>query len=545
MLQYWYKNAVLYNLDVETFQDSNDDGIGDFVGLTQRLDYLAGLGVTCLWLAPFYPTPNRDNGYDVEDYYDVDPRLGDLGDFVDFIRAAQQRGIRVIIDLVVNHTSINHPWFQSSRSSEDSPYRDYYIWKKNKPENADGFLVFPGYQETTWTYDRKRKEYYFHRFYEHQAELNIGNPEVRDEIRKIMAFWLQLGVSGFRVDAVPFLIELKHMDSANVDQPYEYLREFRDYLSWVKGDAILLAEANVGMEEVPKYYGNGDKLHMMFNFMLNQHLMYSLMSGNAMTVREGMYQPPPIPDNCQWANFLRNHDEFPVGRLSKSQQEEMYEAWAPDENMRIYDRGIRRRLAPMLEGNLRQLKLSHSLLMTMPGTPVLRYGEEIGMGEDLSLDERNTTRTPMQWQSDKGGGFTKADRSDMVRPIIYRGEFSYKKVNVTDQQRDSESLLSVTEHMIRVRKENPAFGYGKWSIVETGNTEVLAHRLDWRDKTVVAVHNFGQSSLSIELDLPVDLKKQMSEMLSDAAYETINNADGEIDIEGYGYRWFQIDGGSS
>lgn len=544
MLHYWYKNAVIYNLDVESYQDSNDDGIGDFVGLTTRLDYLAGLGITCLWLAPFYPTPNRDNGYDVADYFNVDPRLGDLGDFVDFIRAAEERGIRVIIDLVVNHTSIDHPWFQSSRADEDSSYRDYYIWKKHKPEDADGFLVFPGYQETTWTYDRKRKEYYFHRFYEHQAELNISNPDVRNEIRKIMAFWLQLGVSGFRVDAVPFLIELKHADGATVDQPYDYLREFRDYLSWVKGDAILLAEANVAMEEVPKYLGDGDKLHMMFNFMLNQHLMYSLVSGDAIAIREGMYQPPAIPDVCQWANFLRNHDEFPVGRLSKSQQEEMYAAWAPSMDMRIYDRGIRRRLPPMLKGDMRRLKLSHSLLMTMPGTPVVRYGEEIGMGEDLSLEERNSTRTPMQWSGGKGAGFSGVDRGEMIRPIVNKGMFSYKKVNVANQQRDADSLLSITERMIRIRKENPAIGWGRWSIVETGHAEVLAHRCDWKGQTFVAVHNFSKRGLEVDLDMVEDAGAKINEVLSDADYNPPQKPTSTILVEGYGYRWFRVGEGA-
>lgn len=543
MLHYWYKNAIIYNLDVETYQDSNDDGIGDFAGLTSRLDYLAGLGVTCLWLAPFYPTPNRDNGYDVSDYFGVDPRLGDLGDFVDFIRAAEDHGIRVIIDLVVNHTSIDHPWFQASRSDEDSTYRDYYIWKKQKPENADGFLVFPGYQETTWTYDRKRKEYYFHRFYDHQAELNIANPEVRDQIRKIIAFWLQLGVSGFRVDAVPFLIELKYLDGVSVDDPYEYLRELRRYVSWCRGDAVLLAEANVSMDEVPKYYGDGDKLHMMFNFMLNQHLMYSLVSNNAMPIREGLYQPPAIPESCQWANFLRNHDEFAVGRLSESQQQEIYEAWAPEDDMRIYDRGIRRRLPPMLDGDIKRLKLSHSLLMTMPGTPVLRYGEEIGMGEDLSLAERDSTRTPMQWCNRKGGGFTNAKRSQMVRPIVNKGPFSYRHINAADQQRDADSLLSVTERMIRVRKENPAIGWGGWSIVETQNPSVFAHRFDWQEATVVVVHNMSEAALEVELDLADLPSTGLTELLADADYDVPDLSTGKLSIEGYGYRWLQAGGG--
>lgn len=541
MLQLWFKNAILYNLDVETFQDSNDDGIGDFVGLTSRLDYLAGLGVTCLWLAPFYPTPNRDNGYDVMDYFDVDPRLGDLGDFIDFARAAEERGIRVIIDLVVNHTSIEHPWFQQSRENKDSPYGDYYVWKEKKPADADSFLVFPGFQQTTWTYDRKRKQYYFHRFYEHQAELNIANPEVRDEIRKIMAFWLTLGISGFRIDAAPFLIELKSLEGAEVDEPYEYLREFRDYLTWVKGDGILLAEANVAMDEVPKYFGKGDKLHMMFNFMLNQHVMYSLVKGDAMAVREGMYQPPAIPESCQWANFLRNHDELALGRLSKSQQEEVYAAFAPDDDMRIYDRGIRRRLPPMLEGDLRRLKLSHSLLMTLPGTPVIRYGEEIGMGEDMSLSERDTIRTPMQWSGDKGAGFSGAKKSEMIRPIVDHGDFAFKKVNVADQQRDADSLLNVTERMIRVRKENPAFGWGDWQIVETQDRHVLAHRCDYRGGGAVAAHNFSNEAVEVQLDLADVASDDFKELLSDAQYDAPKKASDPIKLEGFGYRWFRID----
>lgn len=540
MLDYWYKNAIFYNLDVETYQDSNDDGIGDFTGLTSRLDYLTGLGVNCLWLAPFYPTPNRDNGYDVSDYFDVDPRLGDLGDFVDFIRAADERGIRVIIDLVVNHTSIAHPWFQSSRSDKASPYADYYIWRDRKPENADEVLVFPGYQNATWTYDRTRKQYYFHRFYEHQAELNIGNEKVRNEIRKIMMFWLRLGVSGFRVDAVPFLIELKHMERASVDSPYEYLAELRNYLSWVKGDAILLAEANVAMEEVPKYFGEGNQLQMMFNFMLNQHLMYSLYKGDATAIREGMYQLPSIPANCQWANFLRNHDEFPVGRLSKSRQEELFAAWAPEEDMRIYDRGIRRRLPPMIDGDLRRLKLSHSLLMTTPGSPVLRYGEEIGMGEDLSLSERNSTRTPMQWSAEKGGGFSNADRSQMVRPIINQGKFSFGKVNVAEQQRDSDSLLSVTERMIRIRKEHAAVGFGECKIVETGKAEILAHRCDWRGQTFVAVHNLSSKQLQVQLDLADVASLEVKEILTDDQYDPLLHANDKFELAGFGYRWLHL-----
>lgn len=541
MQQLWYKNAILYCLDVETFQDSNGDGIGDFRGLNSRLDYLSGLGVTCVWLMPFYPTPNRDNGYDVKDYFAVDPRLGDLGDFVDFVEAAENRGIRVIIDLVINHTSIEHPWFQAARESPSSPYRDYYVWKKDKPEDADEFLVFPGFQETSWTYDRKAKEYYFHRFYEHQAELNIANPAVRNEIRQVMAFWLRLGVSGFRVDAAPFLIELKSLDGAEVDEPYEYLTEFRNYLSWQRGDAILLAEANINMQEVPDYFGSGDKLHMMFNFVLNQHVMYSILKGHALAIREGLYKPPTIPNKCQWANFLRNHDEFPVGRLSKSQQEEIYEAWAPEESMRIYDRGIRRRLPPMLEGNEKKLKLAHSLLLTLPGTPVIRYGEEIGMGEDLSLPERNSTRTPMQWSGDSNGGFSTANRDKCIRPPISRGKFRYQQVNVAEQHRDADSLLKVTEQMIRARRENPEFGTGEWQIVETGDQHVIGHRCGLNGTVVVAVHNMDDDQRTISLDLADLAGWSFKEILSDDAYEIPKTIESAIDVGGLGYRWFRFE----
>lgn len=539
MLNLWYKNAIIYCLDVETYQDSNGDGIGDFRGLIQRIDHIAGLGITCMWLMPFYPTPNRDNGYDVTDYYNVDPRLGNLGDFVDFMQAANDRGLRVIIDLVANHTSIEHPWFQQSRSSPDSPYRDYYVWKEEKPE--DDFLVFPGFQTTTWTYDRKAKAYYFHRFYEHQAELNVANPAVRDEIRKIMAFWLQLGVSGFRVDAAPFLIELKALDGVEVDEPYEYLREFRDYLSWQRGDAVLLAEANISMEDVPKYFGKGEKLHMLFNFVLNQHVMLSLIRGDAQPIREGLYRPPPIPHNCQWANFLRNHDELAIGRLSESQQAEVYEAFAPEEGMRIYDRGIRRRLAPMLGGDQKRLKLAHSLLFTLPGTPVLRYGEEIGMGEDLSLEERNSIRTAMQWSNRAGAGFSTAPPDRFIRPLIDQGEFRYEAVNVADQQRGADSLLNITERMIRTRKENPAFGWGKWHIVETRDVHVLAHRCDWNECVVVAVHNLSPEARTVELDLSDRRLDRLQELISDSDYDRPENISDPIELQGFGYRWFRLE----
>ncbi len=436
----WYKNAVIYCLDVETYMDGNGDGIGDFKGLMMRLDQLASLGITCIWLLPFYGTPNRDNGYDVSDYYNVDARLGNLGDFVEFMIRAQEYGIRVIVDLVVNHTSIDHPWFQAAQSDPKSKYRDYYIWSKEKPEDANKGIAFPGVQKTTWTYDEKAQEYYFHRFYYHQPDLNIANPAVREEILKIMGFWLQIGVSGFRVDAAPFLIESKGPEESLSDDPHMIFREMRDFLSWRRGDAIILAEANVVYDEVPNYFGDGEKLQMLFDFILMENIYLALARGEAEPIIRALKEAPAIPDSGQWAIFLRNHDELTLDKLSKSEREEVFSAFGPDPNMQIYDRGIRRRLAPMLKNDRRCLELAHSLLLSLPGTPVLWYGQEIGMGEDLSLPERNSVRTPMQWSDSRNAGYSDAPSDKLVRPVISEGEFSYKQVNFAAQDRDKELL---------------------------------------------------------------------------------------------------------
>lgn len=541
MLQLWHKTAILYCLDVETFQDSSGDGIGDFKGLTSRVNYLSGLGITCIWLLPFYPTPNRDNGYDVKDYFNVDPRLGDLGDFVDFMRAADEHGIRVIIDLVVNHTSIEHPWFQKARSSADSPYRNYYLWNQEKPDDAHEDLIFPGFEPTKWTFDERAGAYYFHRFYSHQADLNIANPLVRDEIRRVMAFWLRLGVSGFRVDAAQYLIDFNAATDVEVQNPYKYLVEFRNYLSWYRGDAILLAEADVPMAEVQNYFGQGERLQMMFSFVMSQHIMLSLVQGHAVAVREAIRSLPEIPERCQWAMFLRNHDELAINRLTEQEQGEVYQAFAPDEGMRLYDRGIRRRLPPMLGGDLRRVKLAQCLLFALPGTPVLRYGEEIGMGDDLSLPERNSVRTPMQWNDSRSGGFSTASNEQLVRPVIDQGKFRYQEVNVASQERDPDSLFSLTERLIRIRKENMAFGWGAASVIETGNDQVLAHRCDWDGTTVIALHNLGPDACSIDIQIPADDEQLINELLADSSYGSINSLDQPLRIEGYGYRWFGLE----
>lgn len=542
MIDLWYKNAIVYCLDVETYLDSDDDGIGDFVGLTRRLDYLSGIGVTCVWLLPFYPSPNRDNGYDVMDYYGVDSRLGTLGDFVEFTRQARARGIHVIIDLVVNHTSDQHPWFQQARKDAQSKYRDYYVWSKERPENADEGMIFPGVQQSTWTYDEQAEAYYFHRFYEHQPDLNIANPSVRREIAKIMGFWLELGVSGFRIDAAPFLIELRGVDDTGISDPHAYLQELRQFLSWRRGDAILLAEANVEPDTISEYFGDGDRMHMLFNFIVNQRLFLALARQNAAPLKQSLRTLPDIPPTGQWANFLRNHDELDLGRLTKPEQDEIARAFHLTDDMWLYNRGPRRRLPPMLGDDQRRLRLAYSLMFSLPGTPVLRYGEEIGMGDDLSLPERNSIRTAMQWSGEKNGGFSLAPPDTLVRPVISGGKYGYQHVNVAGQRRAPDSLLNWFERLIRTRKDTPEFGWGRWEIVETDQPCVFAHRCEWQDSTVIAIHNLSKEACSVTLDVSDYETHHLIDLLGDRQYEPVEGGTHQVRLEGYGYRWFRIDG---
>ncbi len=539
MLDLWYKQAIIYSLDVETFQDANGDGIGDFTGLTNRLDYLATLGITCIWLLPFYPTPNRDNGYDITDYYTVDPRLGSLGDFVLFTRGAHDRGMRVIVDLVINHTSDQHPWFQAARTNPDSPFHEYYVWSKEKPDEAHTGMVFPGKQESTWTYDEAAGAYYHHRFYKHQPDLNIANPAVRAEIAKIMGFWLELGVSGFRVDAAPFVIELHEMDGDKTQDHYAYLRDLREFLSWRRGDAILLAEANVPPDKIDEYFGDGTKMHMLFNFLLNQHLFLALARGEAEPLQRALQAIPPIPPSSQWANFIRNHDELDLGRLSKEELADVRQAFNLTDDTWLYERGPRRRLPPMLHNDQRRIALAYSLLFTLPGTPVLRYGEEIGMGDDLSLPERESVRTPMQWDDTTNGGFSSAPAEKLVLPVIHDDEFGYKRVNVMNQEREGESLLNCIEQMIRARRLCPEFGWGEWRLLDTQDPAVLMHCCEWRGNMVIAVHNFSAEPRSVTLDLADRSTQRIIDVLNDSRYSA-NGEHQRIDLEGYGYRWFRI-----
>ncbi len=485
----WYKSAIIYCLDVEKYQDANGDGVGDFEGLMRRLDYLQGLGVTCVWLQPFYPSPNRDSGYDVADFYGVHDKHGSLGDFVEFMNRADSLGIRVIVDLVVNHTSVDCPWFQAARQDRHSYYRDWYVWADERPKNHRDGIVFPGQQTSTWDYDRRAGQWYFHRFYKHQPDLNTWNPYVRQEIQKIMGFWLQLGVAGFRMDAVPFLLQKKGA-GVEWDQDFELLKEMRDFLQWRSGNAVLLAEANVPPEESMKYFGGeGDRLQLMLNFPVNQRLFYALATADLDPLVWALEQTWKRPRNAQWVQFLRSHDELDLGRLTDEQRDKVFAAFGSKKNMQLYDRGIRRRLAPMLGGDRRRLELAFSLLFSLPGTPMMQYGDEIGMGDNLRLPERECARTPMQWSADANGGFSRARK--IVRPVIDDQAFGYQSVNVAAQRRDSASLLNWTERIIRARKECPEIGWGEFTVLRTNVTEVLAIRYDWRDTSLVTLHNFS------------------------------------------------------
>jgi len=532
----WHKNAIVYTVDVQSFADGNGDGIGDFLGLSGKLDYLSGLNVNCLWLQPFFPSPGRDHGYDISDYYGIDPRYGTLGDFVEFSQAARERGIRIIADLVVNHTSIDHPWFQAARRDPKSKYRNWYVWSKKKPPNAEQGMVFPGVQKTTWTYDKTAGEYYFHRFYDHQPDLNTGNPEVRSEIEKIIKTWLQLGVSGFRVDALPFVITTKGPGCEGFGDCPEYLVEMRQVLSWGRGDAVFMAEANLPPDQVPMYFGEGDRVHVIFNFYVNQHLWLALAREQAQPIRDAYAALPEIPKCCQWANFLRTHDELDLGRLSDGARQEVFDKFGREPRMQLYNRGIRRRTAPMLGNDRRQLELAHSLILTLPGTPVLRNGDEIGMGENLDLPERDAIRTPMQWANAKNGGFSPAAR--LVLPVVSGGDYGYEKVNVAAEQRDPTSFLNWMERMTRLRLRCPEFGMSRCEWLETSDPAVLAHCCRGEKSSVIAVHNLSGR----EVDTTIELGRKVEglfDLLKSCEEHVDGNGRHRIRLGPHGYQWLR------
>ena len=533
----WYKNAIIYSLDVETYMDADGDGIGDFKGLKHRLPYLASIGVNCIWILPFYQSPNKDNGYDVQDYYQVDPRLGDLGHFAEFVDEAEEQGIRIIVDLVVNHTSTEHFWFQEARKNKDSKYRDYYIWINEKPENEEQEPIFGKAQgNSVWAYDEEADAYYYHTFYKHQPDLNITNPDVQKEIMRIMHFWLKLGVSGFRIDAAPHMIAEKGNEKFEGD-PHDVFREFRKYVEKQKKDAVLLAEVDVEPETYEKYFDKGRQMHMLLNFYINNYIFLCLARKKATPLVEAFKNLPQSSPTEQYANFLRNHDELDLERLSNKERHEVYEAFAPEENMKIYGRGIRRRLAPMLKNDRRKLELAYSLLFTLPGTPVLRYGQEIGMGEDLSIKGRGSVRTLMQWTSQKNGGFSEASEDKLVRPIIKEGPLGYKQNNVNEQHKNGDSFLNWIIRAINLRKESPEFGHGEWKTIEVENEAVLALCTQSERGVGLTLHNFSEEEVTVKVDL--EDSGNLAEFFQNENYSDSDLNEKEFRLSPYGYRWFR------
>ena len=496
--------------------------------------------MTCVWLLPFYPSPDRDNGYDISDYYGVDPRLGNLGDVVEFVRQADELGIRVIIDLVVNHTSDQHPWFQAARADRDSRYRDYYVWSDEPPERPDAAVAFPGQQTSNWTHDDQSDSWYYHVFYASEPDLNTANAQVVEEIYKIMGFWLALGVSGFRVDAAPFLVEKTVVLKDNVQNPHDFFRDLRYFLTTRRGDAILLAEANVTPDHLSLYFGDGNEMNLLYDFVLNNQVMLALARRKAAPIAKGISLLPDIPPMCQWATFLHTYDELDLSRLTHDEREEVYAAFAPDQDMRIFGRGIRRRIPPMLNGDHRWLYLAYSLLFTLPGTPVLIYGEEIGMGDDLSQRGRFAVRSPMQWTDDANGGFSTAPADQLVRPIIDHGDFDYRKVNVERERPDQDSVLSRTSEMIRRRKESPEFGWGEVQVLDTGDDAVFTHLCEWKGRTVLAVHNLSDDDRVVQLDLGDRDVARLQETVCDQHYDKPEGRPLRVELSGFGYRWFRL-----
>jgi maltose alpha-D-glucosyltransferase/alpha-amylase len=533
----WWKNAIVYCVDIETFLDADGDGCGDILGLTERLDYLAGLGVTCLWLMPFFPSCHRDDGYDITDFYAIDPRLGTPGDFSELIRTASDRGIRVIADLVLNHTSNEHPWFRSARARNDSPYRDWYVWSAEKPEEPAGGVVFPDQEDSNWAYDRKAREWYLHRFYSHQPDLNVANPQVRDELAQIMGYWLDQGLSGFRVDAVPFLLEPTGLPEGAIVDSHELLRDLRRHLGRRRGDAILLGEVNLPPAELRKFFGDedGDELHMAFNFPVNQAMYLALARGEVAPVQEAVRNLPVIPEDCQWATFVRNHDELTLDRLTEDERREVFRAFGPRPEHQLFGRGLRRRLPTMLDGDQRRMRMVYSLAFSLPGTPVLFYGEEIGMAENLDVEGRMSVRTPMQWSSERQAGFTTAE--DAVRPPVTDDRFGSHEVNVARQRREDGSLLNWMERLIRRRRECPELGWGNCTLLDGGDPAVLAHRVGWDDSAIVAVHSFVDEPRAVRL--PVGEAEAAVDLFEN---DELRPAGGELEVplDAYGHRWLRL-----
>ena len=539
-MKYWFKNTVIYSVTTDAFQDSNGDGCGDLLGLVDRLEYISSIGINTIWLLPIFKTPNRDNGYDVQDYFSVDERLGNLGAFTEFMARCEEHHMNVILDLPINHTSDQHFWFQEARNDAKSKYRDFYIWAEERPENHDQKLIFGEEQGSNWKYDKVAKSWFYHTFYDFQPDLNFANPAVRKEIKHIMHFWLRLGVSGFRIDALSHVIESK--GSNFIKDPVKIIREFRQYTEEISCEAILLGETDVEPKMYKDYFGRDNKFQMLLNFYLSNYIFSALAKKQKSPIEYALDMLPRANDFQQYANFLRNHDELDLERLNDSEREEVFKAFAPDENMRVFGRGIRRRLAPMFNNDRRMLELAYSILFSMPGSPIIRYGDELGMGDDLAQKDRNSVRTVMQWSNEGNAGFSSAPEKELIKPVIKKGIYGKDKLNVELQFKDDNSFLNWMVKLIRMRKKCLEFGRGNYFIVDTGHPAVLCHYCKFEHEIALAVHNFSDEEVNVVIVLSNDSVKRLVHVFGDKDYELLekNKEDKwEIDVSPLGYRWFQ------
>jgi len=536
----WYKDAIIYELPVKAFLDSNADGIGDFRGLTEKLDYLEDLGVTALWLLPMYPSPFKDDGYDISNYLDIHRDYGTLKDFDEFLGEAHRRGMRVITELVANHTSDQHPWFQEARRNPHSRYRDFYVWSDTDKRYADTRIIFTDTERSNWAWDPEAKLYYWHRFFSHQPDLNYDNPDVRDEMIRVMKFWLDKGVDGLRVDAVPYLIEREGTSCENLPESHAVIKEIRKALDEAYPDRMLLAEANQWPVDVRPYFGDSDEFHMAFHFPLMPRIFMAIRKADRHPITEILRQTPPIPPACQWALFLRNHDELTLEMVTDDERDYLYREYATDPRMRL-NIGIRRRLAPLMDNDRRKIELLNSLLFTMPGTPIVYYGDELGMGDNIYLGDRNGVRTPMQWTGDRNAGFSRAETAQLYLPLNVDPVYGYQALNVEAQQRVPNSLFRWMKRIIAARKKHKTFGRGTLEFLKPANRAILAYVRKFEGETLLIVNNLAGSAQAVELDLRRFIGSDVIELLGETRFPKIAEHPYQLSLTPYGFFWFRIE----
>jgi maltose alpha-D-glucosyltransferase/alpha-amylase len=535
----WFKRAVFYEIHVRGFFDGNGDGMGDLRGVMEKLDYLEWLGIDCIWLLPMYPSPLRDGGYDIADFYDIHPDYGTVEDFRAFVDAAHQRQIRVIADLVMNHTSSDHPWFQEARSSPDSPKRDWYVWSDKDDGYPDARVIFVDTEPSNWTWDPLAGQYYWHRFFSHQPDLNYENPEVQDEMLRVLRFWLDLGIDGFRLDAVPYLYEREGTNCENLPRTHEYLKRVRTEVDANYPDRVLLAEANQWPADVVEYFGEGDECHMAFQFPIMPRMFMALRREDATPMYEILERTPTIPENCQWGLFLRNHDELTLEMVTDDERDYMYAEYAKDPRMKL-NLGIRRRLAPLLDNGRDEIELMHAILFSLPGAPVLYYGDEIGMGDNVFLGDRDGVRTPMHWTGDRNGGFSTADFAQLYLPPLMDPVYGYAAVNVEAQLRTPTSVLRWLHRFVELRKQHPVFGLGSYEPLTSSNPRIFAHVRRWEEETVLCVHNLARSAQAVELELAEFSGLVPEEMFGQTRFPPIGGLPYLLTFGAGGFYWFRL-----